>query len=249
MTKKLFAGILAAGVSSQLMAGEFGLELGVQKIDVGGSVQYKGTKIDLKKDLGLDDTKTSFKPTLTYLTDNKKHKFLFNYETSSYDETSVLSRNITFNNKVYAVSSSVRTKLKTNWYQLGYRYKFDSFFENKLNISGGLDLNIIDLETSLITTGINESFDETAPLPTAVINIRYDILEYMAVEAKGAFMTFGSYGDYTEYYAGLNIMIPQVKGLSLKTGYMSKDVEVEIESDEKLNLDYSGIYAGLEYKF
>ena len=249
MTTKTLAGILIIGLSSQLMAGEFGLELGVQKIEVGGNLQYKGTKIDLKDDLGLKDTKTSFKPTLTYLTDNKKHKFLFTYETSDYNETAVLTQNITFNNKVYSSSSAVTTKLKTNWYQLGYRYNFDSLYDNKLDISAGLDLNIVDLQTSLVTTGVNEAFDVTAPLPAAVLEIKYDLLNNLAIEAKGAFMTFGSYGNYKEYYAGLSFMIPSVKGLNLKTGYMLKDIEVEIESDEKLNLDYSGIYAGLEYKF
>ena len=249
MRKNVFVGIAIIGLSSQLIAGEFALELGVQKIELGGNVQYKGTKINLKDDLGLTDTKTSFKPTLTYLTDNKKHKISFTYETSDYDETTVLTESITFNDKVYSSSSIVSTKLETNWYQLGYRYNFDSLYEDKLNISAGLDLNIVDLETSLVTTGINESYDVIAPLPSLVLDLKYNILNNFAIEAKGSFMTFGSYGDYIEYYAGLSFEIPSVEGLNLKTGYMLKDIEVEIESDEKLDLDYSGVYVGLEYKF
>ncbi|WP_428023845.1 hypothetical protein [Arcobacter sp.] len=249
MKRKIITSMMIFGISSSLYADEFGLELGAQRIEVGGSVQYKGTKIDLKNDLKLDDTKTSIKPTLTYTTDSKKHKFFLNYEKSNYDKSSVITRSITFNNKVYTIGANVNTKLKTQWYQLGYRYNFEPLADNKLNIDAGIDLNIIDLQTSLVTTGINESYDVTAPLPTLALDLKYDIVDDFALEVKGAFMTLGSYGDYSEYYAGLNVGIPSVKNLSLKAGYMSKNLNIESDSNEKLELDYSGAYVGLAYKF
>jgi hypothetical protein len=249
MTKKLISSIIVFGISSSLYAGEFGLELGAQSIELGGNVHYKGPKIDLKNDLKLEGTKTSIKPTLTYITDNEKHKFFLNYEKSNYNSSSKITRKITFNNEAYLVGATVNATLNTQWAQLGYRYNFDSLFDNKLDISAGIDLNIIDLETSLVTPGINESNNVTAPLPVLVLDLKYNIVDKFALEAKGAFMTLGSYGDYSEYYGGINVGIPAVKNFHLKAGYMSKNLNLELSSDEKLKLDYSGAYIGAEYKF
>lgn len=241
--------IALLSLSSTLMAGEVGLELGIQKIEIDGDMQYKGTSIDLRKDLGLREKENAVKPTLTYTSNNKRHKFLINYEGSEYQANEVLTRNIIFNDKVYTIGSNITTSIETNWYQVGYRYTFDSLFRNKLVLKVGSDLNIIDLKASIDTIGISENYDVIAPLPTLVLEAEYEFLNNLSIEGKVAAITLGNYGDYSEYYAGLKTAIPYVYGLAIKAGYMAKNIEIEIESDEKFELEYTGTYIGLEYKF
>jgi len=240
----LVTAIAVVGLSTTASAGQFGAELAVQKVELEGMIKYKGTGVNIQKDLGLDEEDITIIPTITYTSGN--HKVFLNYQNAKFDGTNTLVSDITYNGNAYTSSTVVSSNFETTWYQTGYRYNLGNVIP-QLNIAAGLDINVVDIDTQISGGGTTTSYSETVAIPALAADISYDFGK-AAINAEIAYLPLGSNGNYLEYYAGVEIKCQKIKGLAFDMGYSVKDVDFKDGNDE-LDLDWKGFYTGVSYQF
>lgn len=237
--------LLAASTAS---AGEFGIGGYGSKVDLEGDFNYLGTDIDTKSDLNMTKKDSTVIPTLTYKT--KDTIFYVDYIKTKHEGNGALNRTITFDEKTYTVGTNVQSKIEMDWGRLGFRTDATSFGTGDVvTLNLGADLHFIKLDAS-IDDGVTKTDESiTFGLPTIGAGLEVRPVKNVALFADVAGMSFGSYGSYLEYDAGVKVDCPIIKGVEWKVGYKSKEFDLESEVDEKANLKFSGAYAGLTYNF
>jgi len=132
-----------------------GVELGVQQVKLEHNLAYgyRSTKTKLSSDdLGLDNSKNIFKPTLFYEFGDKETKFRLDlsYEQAKLNGSNTLTKSIVFNRATYDPGDNIRSKLEFEWAKAGFEVK-DSYF------SIGVDWNYVTVSTQLSETLIYNS--------------------------------------------------------------------------------------------
>jgi len=121
----------------------------------------------------------------------------------------------------------------------------------------GLDVKFIDLDfkaEGTIDTIANSSYtvNETLPLPMAYLRARVEIPGTdIGIEADGKYVTYdgSTVSDYRVKVDYTLSFIPVVQP-AIEVGYRMQKFELSYDDDQtKLDLDFSGIYAGLILRF
>lgn len=239
--------VMSTFAAASLVAAEFGIEAGYQQNKLSGDFAYgiEGQRTEVSpEEIGLDDGSGTLKPRV-YIKSGA-HTFDFDYEAIDHSGSKTLQKTITFNEQTYNVGADVTSTYEMNWFRAGYRYNLHEDEKSYANI--GLDLHIIDTEVGMKTTGIDEQFSETIPLPTLTVAGSYKFTEMVGAEAKLSGITAGDKGSYVEVYGGLNLDCLLVENGMWRAGYQYKNLDVDVDDfDGDLKMD--GVYVGFNYRF
>src|SRR3989344_8178691 len=121
-----------------------------------------GTQIDLVDTLGVDDKKNFWEARVDL--NLGSHHLRYGYMPLSWDGQKTITQSINFDGKTYSASARVDSNLDITYQRLGYRYNIIDTLGNQLGII--FDIKLFDIEARLKTTGIDESYSVTAPVPT-----------------------------------------------------------------------------------
>lgn len=243
----LLSAIAVASLSSSAMAGEFKIGTDVMKKEINGDVTYRGTNINLQDSLGITQKETTIVPRISYVTDTTEYGI--SYTQNTFEGSKTLTSNIVFNGTTYTATTDVASEISTKWLTLDGKAKVGMLSTSDLDVTIGGKIHFIDLEAQIASSTLTEKYDITFAVPAFGIGANYNVYKNLNIGGEVYGMYLGGYGNYIEYDVKASLDCTKVKGLSLNAGYKAQDFDLEADTDEKLNLEWSGFYAGLSYKF
>jgi len=215
---------------------------GDMRVDDGG----KGTKVDLKDDLGVDDE--SF-PSVEVYGGLGRHHLSLMYTPIDYSGSTTLDQDVRFKGKTYARETKVDSDLEACMLDLEYQ----GDIINLENILAGFSLGIIgkvkyfDGEAKLNSAAEGET-KETFSLPIPMIGIGAHIGILANILEARAKVTGMGYSGNVIYEALADISWTPFPFLDIHGGYRHIKIDVD-EDDFYLNSSFSGPYAALSVGF
>ena len=235
---------LIASLAINANADTLGLEVGAAywNAQTSGNVEYKGSSIDLEKDLGYGDLNTnfiwaSFEHPIPLIPNLK-------IQHTQIDDSSSKSANVTFDNKVYSGTVSSSIKLNQTDFILYYEL-LDNWVNLDLGINGKYFDGSIDISDTLSTTSSTK--DLTYVVPMAYAKVKFDLpFSGLSVESDLSYISYSGSKSY-DFKGGLNYLTSF--GLGATVGYRTEKIQLDDVSNVYSDIEISGAYAGLYYHF
>jgi len=217
-----------------------------------------GTKLDLTKDLGLEES--TYVPELELKLKLGMNKLIGSYAKTSYEGEETLTRKINFGGVSYNVNQLVKTDLDITLGSLLYEKVFISEFITRAFPSVaetelGLLLGVKYLSTEVtLTSAVTGSKKEDGSVPIPVIGLFFQLsmldkklnLETGAVGLKTS--VSGIAAEYFDLYLEANL---NYFGIPFGLGYKINRLNVEDKSSNAfgVNLNLSGLYVFTSLEF
>ena len=207
-----------------------------------------GSRIDFKRDLGLQDSNVpDFQLVLRPAT---KHKFRLQYLSLGYDQSATLTREITFNGQLYRVGLPVNSQLTWKTTRLAYEYDFIS--KNRAFAGLILEAKYTDVEAGLQSPLLIEYARARAPIPALGGIFRYYVVPNISItgELSGVTVPSSLSPDYNAHYADFDIYgtLNVTNNVGAKIGYRSIDVGYVFEQDRG-DFKVQGLYFGIVARY
>jgi hypothetical protein len=213
------------------------------------SLGVVGSTIDFKQDLGLTDQ--HFPELHLVLRPARNHKFRFQYIPISYDQTTVLTREIVFNGQKYVVGLPTNSTLDWKAYRIGYEYDFISM--DRGYAGAVLDIKLTEVRATLATPAAAAEFTEQrVPIPAIGGIFRVYPVPNLSItgEVTGFKLpanvfenTQGHYVDI-DFYGTLNF----TNYIGAQIGYRSFDVGYLVKTDTG-SFKLRGLYFGVVARY
>ncbi|HEY2350510.1 MAG TPA: hypothetical protein VGH64_15935 [Puia sp.] len=151
----------------KLTAGLF-VPINNTKVQVEASGTANGTDIDFNKDLGFDASQLTFLANFQWRI-SRRSRVNLAYYNMNRTATHTLQKDITFNDQVYHINSSVSTYFNTSIYQFSYGYAFIEKPTYEVGVLIGA--HTVGTKAGISLNGANSgvsqdnNFGFTAPLP------------------------------------------------------------------------------------
>lgn len=205
-----------------------------------------GDRIDVEDDLNLDDSNSFTAEAALALGD---FKLTASYLPTSFEGSSILKRNITFNGEEYVAGSRVNSSLDLDIWDLGLTYFFVNFddFTTRVQLGVELAIKVTDAEASMTDTtfGISESASETLPIPTIGLRARFALSDFIGASGRLGYL---GYGDNYLLDGDIQVEFSPLPLVGIYAGYRYIDVEID-ESDLFVDTTFSGFYGGALVRF
>jgi len=248
--KKILLSITLVGLLAvNATAGVFGIELGAQQTKLEAEFsygnEYTKTPINLK-DVGLDDSASTFKPTLFWQEGN--HKFDFDYQSIGFSGSHKLTKLFTWGPVYYDLpGAEIETTLDIKVARLGYKYRL--LRDNKSYLDLGADVNIVTTEINIAAPKHNIYANKVTAKQSLwglVADGNYAFTDMFGIESK---LAVGPKSQ--EAYAGLNMDL--FKNAQFRVGYNYKRLKLDMDNGlfKKIDADFKfkGAFLGLIYRF
>lgn len=243
MKKKVLLS-LATTLAINLYADTIGVEAGAAYwgAKTSGNVQYRGSSIDLEKDLGYGDLNTnflwaSFEHPVPLLPNLK-------IQHTTIDESSSKNANVTFNNNVYSGTVSSNIKLNQTDFILYYE-----LLDNWVNFDFGINGKYLDASVDMNDSlgGTSSSKDLTYVIPMVYAKAKFDLpFSGLSVETDVSYIGYDA-NNFYDLKGGVSYETSF--GLGATVGYRYEKLELDDLSDVYSAIEISGAYAGLYYHF
>lgn len=213
--------------------------LGYWEQSPSGTLAYKGDPLDLRNDLHFGDKNQIFARVKVELPTVLPNIY-FMATPMSFDETSQLTRQITFGDKTFAANETIQSKLKMDHYDLALYYPIPLLKTatlNTLSIELGLNVRYMTFDSS-ITGSVSGTSSKNASLyvPMIYAGVFVRPLSAFSIEAEFRGMAEGT-KHYYDYTGRLRVM--PFGPLFISGGYRSEQIKVD-ESDVKADVKFSG---------
>jgi hypothetical protein len=207
-----------------------------------------GSQIDLKRDLGLVDTR--FRALQVQLRPARSHKLRFEYLPVEYTQTATLKTDLVFNGIRYRLGLPVNSDLNWKTYEFGYEYDF--VVKNWGFVGFDLEAKYTDVQVSLTSPIAAEFAHAQAPIPAIGGIGRYYFVPNIAITGElTAFKIPDSVDDqYNAHYIDFDLYgtVNFTNNVGVKGGYRSRDVGYLIKTDSG-TLTLKGIYFGAVIRY
>jgi len=213
------------------------------------SLGVVGSTIDFKQDLGLTDQ--HFSELHLVVRPARHHKFRFQYIPISYEQTTVLKREIVFNGQKYVIGLPANSSLDWKAYRLGYEYDFIS--RDRGFVGAILDVKLTDVTATLATPAAPAEFtQQRVPIPAIGGIFRVYPVPNLSItgEVTGFKLpadvlkdTQGHYVDI-DFYGTLNF----TNYIGVQIGYRSFDVGYIVDTDTG-SFNLRGLYFGIVARY
>ena len=204
------------------------LESNVKATDLG----VIGSEINLVDTLGVDDKKNFWEARVDL--NLGSHHLRYGYMPLSWDGQKTITQSINFDGKTYSASARVDSNLDITYQRLGYRYNIIDTLGNQLGII--FDIKLFDIEARLKTTGIDESYSVTAPVPTIGLGAQIGLPFLFTV---GAEVTGIAYSGNHLIDGEAAINFNPIPFITISGGYRIFDLKVE-DGDDKVDFSLKG---------
>ena len=207
-----------------------------------------GSSIDLKRDLGLVDTR--FRALQLQLRPARSHKLRFEYLPVTYSQSATLAADIVFNGIRYRLGLPVNSTLDWKTYEFAYEYDF--VVRNWGFVGFDLEAKYTDVQVNLDSPIASEFARARGPIPAIGGIARYYFVPNIAVTGElTAFKIPSSIDErYNAHYVDINIYgtVNFTNNVGVKGGFRSRDVGYLIKTDTG-SLTLKGIYFGAVLRY
>ncbi len=220
--------------------------------DLSGKVKasetFVDTKIDLKRDLGINDENFP-EVRLTWHT-GPKSRIRVAYTQAGFDGDETLSRSFEFEGQSFTAGTRVETDVKVRYLRIGWIWQFIDIGKGAVKLGTLLEgkgfWGRASLEAPDLSLPIQELEKFLLVLPTigAALDINPHRMLNIFGEVSG--LTAGSYGYVYDAEAGIKL-IP-VKFLSIVAGYRIFEIKAT-HSHDSARLRFHGPFAGATLRF
>jgi len=204
--------------------------------DEGG---FEGTDIDVVEDLGIARQKGVIGGEAT-LELYQGHKLKLTVVNISYDTDKVIDKELTFKGDVYGVGTKVTSKMNLLSARLGYEYDFIRGDNGFVGLQ--LAANLIQTNASLVTNDtLSNSARVALVFPMVVATGRAHFTKHISGTAE---LGWTGYESSNLFDAVLYIDYNPVRRVGITFGWKSIMIDAK-ESGDKVNVQWSGVFAGL----
>ena len=245
MKKNILLLSLATCLAISANADTLGLEIGAAywNAQTSGNVEYKGSSIDLEKDLGYGDLNTnfiwaSFEHPIPLIPNLK-------IQHTQIDDSSSNSTSVTFDNKIYTGTVSSSIKLNQTDFILYYEL-LDNWVNFDLGINGKYLDGSVNMSDSVGGTA-SSTKDLTYIVPMAYAKVKFDLpFSGLSVESDLSYISYSG-SKFYDFKGGVNYLTSF--GLGATVGYRTEKIQLDDVSNVYSDIEISGAYAGLYYHF
>jgi len=242
--------LFVPGVVTAQDDNRFSLSLGVfitdraSETSVDGADGSIGSRVDLESELGLDTSEAVFRMD-GYFKFNDRHRIDFSVFDLSRDATRQIDAQITWQNVVFPIDTTVDSNFDFNIYKLAYTWSFLRREKGYLGFTGGLYVAdfAVDLSAENITDRAGGGV--TAPLPVIGLRGEYRFTDKWTFRASGELFGLeyeAMDGSLIDLYAGIDYRLFEHLAIGAALNSVTLDVEVS-DSDLTGALDwqYDGV--------
>lgn len=236
-----FANIAAADETIAVKAGYMLLSPSGQ---FSASVNNVGTRVDMKSDLGLKNSK---QPTGEITINLGDSAISASFVPMTYSGTGVLNRTINYNGQTYTAGTTVTSDFKADMFDFGYTYYIVNLDDIPSRFQLGIEsaVKTITAKTSVTSAGVTTSKNVTVPIPTVGLRARVALADFIGVTGRVGYL---GYSGNSILDADAQIEFSPLPTLGLYAGY--RQLKLKIDSNSVyVNTTFSGPYAGAFFRF
>jgi len=240
--------LLVAGsaLGDELFMGKLGYQLLSPSGTLAGNSGSVGTKVDLDKDLNLDNSNNLTAEIALQWGDAR---LSLNYLPIEFSGTGTLTANGFFNGQPFSQSETVKSKLSINLYDIGLTYFLINLDDLPTRFQFGLELavKVADAEITFKDSdaGISETQSATVPIPTVGARARVALSDYLGVLGRVGYMEYDG-NHFTD--AEGQVEFSPIPAIGIYAGYRYFDLKID-ESDLFVDTEFSGPFGGLLVRF
>lgn len=246
----LLLGLVFLFATSALADEIVSLKVGYQLLSptgtVAGIINGVGQKVDVERDLNLDDSEDITGEIAVQL---GKARLSFNYLPVEFSGTGTLTVAGTFNGQPFSVNDTVRSELSIDIYDFGFTYYLINLDDMPTRFQLGLELavKVADAEVTFndLTQGFTETESVTAPIPTIGARMRFALADFIGVTGRIGYL---EYDNNSFLDAEAQVEISPVPLVGIYAGYRYFDLQVD-ESDVFIETEFAGPFAGVLVRF
>jgi hypothetical protein len=237
--------------ADELLSFKAGYQLLSPKGSIAGTVKGTGQKIDVRRDLDLDDSGgLTGEVALSF----GKSRLAFNYLPISFSGTGTLKVEGTFNGQNFSINDRVESELDIALYDIGYSYFLVKMDDLPTRLQLGLELavKIADAEVMLRNLGaggnllvFEEKESALVPIPTVGMRGRVALADLLGLVGRVGYMEYNSNHFFD---AEAQVEFSPLPTVGLYAGYRYFDLKID-ESDLIVETQFSGPFGGLMVRF
>ncbi len=236
--------------ADELLSIKAGYQLLSPEGSIAGTVNGVGQKIDVRRDLDLDDSDGLTGEVALQMGDSR---LAFNYLPISFSGTGTLKVDGTFKGQSFSVNDRVKSELDIALYDIGYTYFLLNLDDlpSRLQLGVELAVKIADAEVMLRNLGTTGSlvFEEKesalVPIPTVGVRGRVALADFIGLVGRIGYM---EYNDNQFLDAEAQVEFSPLPMVGFYAGYRYFDLKID-ESDLFVETDFSGPFGGLLVRF
>jgi len=242
--------LLVAGsaLGDELFMGKLGYQLLSPSGTLAGNSGSVGTKVDLDKDLNLDNSQNLTAEIALQWGDAR---LSLNYLPINFSGTGTMTLNGTFNDQSFAVNDVVKSEININLYDIGFTYFLVNLDDLPTRIQLGLELAVkvadteVSFKDSTAVPAISETQSATVPIPTVGARARIALSDYLGVSGRVGYMEYDG-NHFTD--AEGQVEFSPIPAIGIYAGYRFFDLKID-ESDLFVETEFSGPFGGLLVRF
>lgn len=241
----------STAIADELLSVKAGYQLLSPEGTIAGTVNGVGQKIDIQRDLDLDDSSGFVGE---FALNWGKSRLSFNYLPISFSGTGTLKVDGTFKGETFTVGDRVKSELDIALYDISYSYFLINLDDLPARLQLGLELavKVADAEVMLRNLGdgvglpiFEEKESALAPIPTIGMRGRVALADFIGLVGRIGYMEFDS-NHFLD--AEAQVEFSPLPTVGLYAGYRYFDLKID-ESDLFVETKFSGPFAGLLVRF
>ncbi len=237
--------------ADELLSIKTGYQLLSPKGSIAGTVDGVGRKIDVRRDLDLDD---SGGLTGEIALNWGKSRLSFSYLPISFSGTGTLKVEGAFKGEIFSIGDRVKSELDIALYDIGYSYFLVNLDDLPIRLQLGLELaiKVADAEVMLRNLGaggnilvFEEKESALVPIPTIGMRGRVALADFIGLIGRAGYMEY----DGNHFLdAEAQVEFSPLPTVGLYAGYRYFDLKID-QSDLFVKTQFSGPFGGLLVHF
>ena len=232
--------------ADELISLKLGYQLLSPEGSVAGTINGIGQKVDLERDLDLDDSENV---TAEVALQWGSSHFSFNYLPIGFSGTGTLTVTGEFNGETFSVDDTVKTDLDIDLYDIGYTYYLLNFDDLPTRFQLGFEVAVkiadVDLTFNDVTQNFVESESATVPIPTIGVRSRIALADFLGVTGRIGYMEYDG-NHFLDAEAQLEFSPFPMVGFYAGVRYF--DLKID-EDDVFVETKFSGPFGGMLVRF
>ncbi len=214
--------------------------------DISTDLDGIGTDLDVENDLNLDDSENLMVEGALAFGDMK---LTVAYIPLSFEGSSILSRDISFNGIDYSINTPVNSSFDVNIFDIGLTYFLINIDDVPTRFQLGLEFSVKVAEADATVTDsithLSESVSGTLPIPTIGLRARVAFSDFVGIAGRIGYL---GYSDNHFLDGDIQVEFSPLPFVGIFAGYRYIDIAID-ESDVYFDNNFAGFYGGALVRF